>query len=101
MLTALNFCLGPTQEIVIAGDTDASDTKQMINLIHSKFLPNAVVLLHEQGQKGSAIERIIPFVKNQTAIDGKATTYVCENYVCKRPVNSVGELEDLLIAITK
>ena len=73
----------------------------MINLIHSKFLPNAVVLLHEQGQKGSAIERIIPFVKNQTAIDGKATTYVCENYVCKRPVNSVGELEDLLIAITK
>ena len=53
MLLALNFWLGPTQEIVIAGDIDASDTKQMINLIHSKFLPNAVVLLHEQGLKGS------------------------------------------------
>lgn len=96
MLTALNFWLGPTQEIVIAGNVDAQDTKQMINLIHNKFLPNTLVLLHEQGQRGSAIEQIIPFAKNQTAIEGKATAYVCENYICNRPVNKIEDFEKMI-----
>ena len=96
MLRALDFRLGPTQEIVIAGDADAQDTKQMLNLLGSKFLPNAVVLLHEQGNKGLAIEQIVPFIKNQTVIEGKATAYVCENYVCNRPVNNIGDFEKLI-----
>ncbi len=96
MLTALSFWLGPTQEIVIAGNAKATDTKQMLKLLHSKFLPNAVILLHEQGNKGTAIERIIPFVKNQTAIEGKATAYVCENYICNRPVNNIEDFEKMI-----
>ena len=96
ILITLNFWLGPTQEIVIAGDTNAQDTKQIINLIRSKFLPNMVVLLHEQGNEGTAIERIIPVVKNQTLTNGKATAYVCENYVCNRPVNSIEDFEKMI-----
>jgi uncharacterized protein YyaL (SSP411 family) len=41
MLTALSFWLGPTQEIVIAGNANAADTKQMLKLFRGKFLPNA------------------------------------------------------------
>lgn len=96
MLTALNFLLGPTQEIVIAGKVDSEDTRQMLRLVRSKFLPNAVILLHEQGNEGMAMEQIIPFIRNQTAIDDKATAYVCVNYVCEQPVNSIDELENLL-----
>jgi len=96
MLTALDFRLGPTQEIVIAGNVEATDTKQMLELLGSKFMPNAVVLLHEQGKKGTAIERIIPFVKNQTPIEGKATAYVCENYICNRPVNKIDDFEKMI-----
>ena len=101
MLTALSFWLGPTQEIVIAGNAETTDTKQMLKLLRSKFLPNAVVLLHEQGQKGSAIEQIVPFVKNQTAINGKATAYVCENYVCNRPVNRIDDFDKMLSDISR
>jgi uncharacterized protein YyaL (SSP411 family) len=100
MLIALNFWLGPTQEIVIAGDADTPYTKQMLNLVRGKFLPNAVVLLHEQNEAGSAISRIAPFIKNQTAIGGKTTAYVCENYVCKKPVNKIEELDKLLSDIS-
>ena len=96
MLTAFNFWLGPAQEIVIAGNVDAKDTKKMLKLVRSKFLPNAVILLHEQGSKGTAIERIIPFVKNQTVIEGKATAYVCENYICNRPVNNIEDFEKMI-----
>jgi uncharacterized protein YyaL (SSP411 family) len=101
MLAALDFRLGPGAEIIIAGSADAADTKQMLKLIHSRFLPNAVVLLHDQGKANSSLYEVVPFMKDQTAIGGKATAYVCENYACKKPVNSVGELEDLLTAITE
>ncbi len=96
MLMALNFWLGPTQEIVIAGDADKQDTKQMLNLVRRKFLPNAIVVLHEQNPSGSDIEQVVPFIKHQTTIDGKATAYVCENYVCNRPINEIDKLDKIL-----
>ncbi len=97
MLIALDFWIGPTQEIVIAGDPRREDTKEMLKLIHSKFLPNAVVLFHQTGKVGEAIEKIVPFLEVQVAIEGKATAYVCENYVCKQPVNEIGALQKLLL----
>ncbi|GAH41608.1 unnamed protein product [marine sediment metagenome] len=100
MLTALNFWVGPTQEIVIAGNADAADTKQMLKLVRSKFLPNAVVLLHEQDNASSGIYKIVPFTKNQVVIKGKATAYVCENYVCKQPVNKINDLDKMLSDIS-
>jgi uncharacterized protein YyaL (SSP411 family) len=101
MLMALGFRLGPNQEIVIAGDADAADTKKMLASLRSRFLPNAVVLLHQQGVAGKAIEKIVPFVKNQTAIDGRATAYVCENYACKQPVSDVKKLAELLAGLNR
>ncbi len=97
MLTALDFQLGPTQEIIVTADRNQADTMKMLKLVHSKFLPNAVILLHETGQAGKAIEEIVPFIKEQVAIDGKATAYVCKNYVCEQPVNDMGALEKLLL----
>mgnify|MGYP001591724168 CR=1 FL=1 len=96
MLEALSFWLGPAREIVIAGGADAEDTRRMLELLRGRFLPNAVVLLHDEGKADPALYEIIPFVKNQTAIEGKATAYVCENYACKKPVNDIREFESLL-----
>jgi len=101
MLTALNFWIGPTQEIVIAGNADAADTRQMLELIRNKFLPNAVILLHQQEKADSAIDKTIPFIKNLTAIEGKATAYVCENYACNRPVNKIDDLDKMLSGISR
>jgi len=98
MLMALDFQLGPTQEIVIAGRPNAPDTKSMLKSVRGKFLPRAVVLRHES-KANSAIYDIVPFLKNQPAVEGKATAYVCENYVCNEPVNSVCKLENLLASI--
>jgi uncharacterized protein YyaL (SSP411 family) len=99
-LIALDFWLGPTQEIVIAGDPAEGATKEMLRLVRGKFLPNAVVLFHATGKAGLAIEKEVPFVAMQVVVEDKSTAYVCENYVCKRPVNSVAELKGLLDGIT-
>ena len=96
MLRALDFRLGPTQEIIIAGKADMQDVKNMLKLIRGRFLPNSVMLLHEPHKENSALYNTVPFIKNQTAIDSKATAYLCENYVCKKPVNNIGEFENLI-----
>ncbi|MHC4702216.1 MAG: thioredoxin domain-containing protein [Planctomycetota bacterium] len=101
MLEALSFSLGPGSEIVIAGDSEAADTKRMLKLVRGKFLPNAVVLLNDEDAADSSVYEVVPFMKGQTAIDGKATAYVCENYVCKKPVNRIDQLERLLAEISE
>jgi uncharacterized protein YyaL (SSP411 family) len=57
------------------------------------------VLLHDQGNADTSLYELIPFVKGQTPVEGKATAYVCRNYACSEPVNSVGEFEKMLAAI--
>ena len=96
MLEALSFSLGPGSEIIIAGNAEAADTRKMLKLVRSKFLPNVVVLLHDRDKADSLLYDIVPFIKNQTAIEGKATAYVCQNYACNKPVSSIGELEEML-----
>jgi len=39
--------------------------------------------------------------KNQTAIDGKTTAYVRENYVCNRPVSKIADLDKVLSDISQ
>ena len=41
------------------------------------------------------------FIKNQIAIDGKATAYVCENYVCNQPVSKIADLDKMLSKISQ
>ncbi|MHC4627075.1 MAG: thioredoxin domain-containing protein [Planctomycetota bacterium] len=101
MLETLSFALGPASEIVIAGRSDAADTKQMLELVGSRFLPNTVVLLHDSERADSALYEVVLFLKNHAAIEGRATAYVCENYACKKPVSSLDEFEEMLGSFTE
>jgi hypothetical protein len=81
MLVALGFHLATPKQIVIAGEPDAEDTRALLRPVRRRFVPNKVVLLG----KGDRWPRL-----------GRATAYVCENYVCRSPVTSVAELDELL-----
>lgn len=93
-LCALDFALGPTKEIVIAGEPDQKDTQQILHEIWKRFLPRKVLLLHPS--KDNAIEKIAQFVKDQRPVENKATVYICENYACKAPANDINRIIQLL-----
>ncbi|MBO8170796.1 MAG: thioredoxin domain-containing protein [Bacillaceae bacterium] len=94
-LMALQFALYPTREIVIAGERNHQDTRDMIRAIHKMFLPQAVTLLNPAGETTDLTE-LVPFVKDQTQRDGKATAYVCENFACQSPVTELERLKKQL-----
>ena len=95
VMSALDFGIGPSHEIVIVGDPDAKDTESMLKALRKQFIPNKVVLLKPNG-KASAITSIAEFTKGQSALNGKATAYVCKNYVCHFPTNDIDKMLELL-----
>jgi len=45
LMVAVDFGVGPSYEVVIAGGSQADDTKQMLNVIRGLFVPNKIVIL--------------------------------------------------------
>ena len=96
MLVALDRSLTKSKQIIIAGKTEANDTRELLEETRRHYLPNAIVLLAdgEEGQKYLAGK--LEEMKAMQPVDGKATAYVCGNFSCKAPVTSVAELRKLL-----
>ena len=95
MASALDFALGPTQEVVIVGDPATSDTKALLAALRKPYLPNVVVLFRPRGEN-PPIVKLAPFTKTLGMIDGKATAYVCRNFACAAPTTDVKKMMDLL-----
>jgi hypothetical protein len=95
-LIGVHFRIGPSYEVVIAGDSDGRDTKAMLKTLYQSFIPNKIVILRPAEQKSPKIDRISEFIKYQSSIDGKATAYVCLNYKCKLPTTDTRKMLSLL-----
>ena len=97
LLVAADFHLRPTREIAIAGTADGDQTRQFLEMIHARFLPNKILALAppDAAAAEKAAERV-PLLKDKTMLSGKATVYVCEDFACKRPVSEPGDLKRLL-----
>jgi hypothetical protein len=95
-MMALGFLLYPSYEIVIAGRSEAEDTKRMLHALRKYFLPNAVVLLSSPEDESSDIAGIAPFTKDLKPVKNMATAYVCTNFACHSPTTDVTEMLRLL-----
>ena len=95
-LIALDFMIGPTYEVVIAGDSKAGDTKKMLQTLTKHFIPNKVVILRPQEIKSPMIDGLTGYTKNHTSINGRATAYVCANFNCKSSTTDINEMLTLL-----
>ena len=96
LMSGVDFGIGPSYEVVIVGDPGSGDTKAMLKALRQKFVPNKVVLLKATGEDAGAISDIAEFTRYQTAREGKATAYVCLNFVCNLPTTDTGKMLELL-----
>jgi uncharacterized protein YyaL (SSP411 family) len=97
MLSALDVQAAKAKlMIVIAGDNMQDDTRALLKEVHSRFLPNAILVVVDGGKNQRFLEKNMPFLQTVKKIDGQATAYVCENFTCKMPVNTAIGLARLL-----
>lgn len=92
-LVGLEFALGKTKEIIIAGKKDSRKTKELINSIHEYFNPNKILILNDDD---GDIKKLVPFISNYKTNKDEVYIYICENYVCNLPVNDLNNLKKML-----
>ncbi|MDD5094423.1 MAG: thioredoxin domain-containing protein [Dehalococcoidia bacterium] len=96
LMCALDFSFGDACEVVIAGDSQASDTRTMLEALRRRFIPNKVVLFIPAEEPLPQIHQLARFTKHQTSLDGKATAYVCKNFSCQQPTTDISRMLELV-----
>ncbi len=85
MMSAMDFALGPSFEVVISGRPGSPDTEAMLSALRQRFLPHKVVVFRPGDTPTPSITAVAPFTQTQKPLQGKATAYVCQNYICNKP----------------
>ncbi len=96
MLIALDYALGPTQEIVIAGEMEDQQTIRMLELLSSEFIPLATILLRDTEKQKGLLSKLAPYTRFHEQIRKKTTAYVCVEKNCKLPTTEIGQVRELL-----
>ncbi len=90
LMSALDFLVGPTREVVIAGERGDPEVRAMIAAFNRLYLPETALLLRSESD--ATLTRVAPFASAQKPQNQRATAYVCRDFTCHRPTNDVEEL---------
>jgi uncharacterized protein YyaL (SSP411 family) len=85
MMSAFDFSLAKHRQIVIAGVPGAPDTRALLRLVWQRYIPNRVLLLADGAEGQKELAHWLPLLATVTRKQGRATAYICENYVCNLP----------------
>ncbi|KAH9514406.1 spermatogenesis-associated protein 20 [Bulinus truncatus] len=95
LISALLFYHSDKKQIVIVGEKEREDTKELISTVHEHYLPNKVLLVTD-GKSDEFLKENLRTISSFQKLDDKATAYVCQNFTCSLPVNTSEELKKLL-----
>jgi hypothetical protein len=98
LMSAVDYAVNPSYEVVITGRRSAADTEHMLAAVWKTFRPHTVLVFRPADQQAPAITALAPYTKHFTGCDGRATAYVCRDYTCSLPTTDVNEMLELLKA---
>ncbi len=90
-LAALDFAAADVDEIAIVGDLADEATGDLLAVVRAGLRPHQVVAL--SARPGSSA---VPLMEARTAVNGRATAYVCRGFTCRQPVTDPVDLAVLL-----
>jgi uncharacterized protein len=83
-LGAADFALSRVREVAIVGQPAADDTRALLARVWSSYQPNRVLAAAAPDDRTAQAE--VPLLADRPALEGRATAYVCEHFVCQLPV---------------
>ena len=90
MLVALDFFLGPVQQIAVVGPAKGAD--RALAAIRRGFSPNRVIAFHDPAT-GAPPAELAALFEGKEAVGGAVTVYVCENFACQAPLVGADAVE--------
>ena len=95
-LLGVDFALRPGQEVVITGDPDKSDAREMLEALNLNFAPHKVALV-KSDQNAERLAKFAGFTDGLQLVKGKATAHICKGFACKEPTSNVQDMVDRLL----
>jgi uncharacterized protein YyaL (SSP411 family) len=95
LMVGILLAESPPCEVVISGNPDSPDTREMILRLRDLYLPNKVMMLRPADPDQRLFE-LVPVLREQIPIEERATAYVCRNYQCNAPTTDIEELLKLV-----
>ena len=85
MLCALDFHLGPVQEIAVVGDAANAEVLDVLRQLRQPFRPHQVIAWKSPVAAQAELDDLLPLLKDRGPL-GAVTTYLCENFTCRAPI---------------
>jgi uncharacterized protein YyaL (SSP411 family) len=92
MLCAVELALAEPRTVVVAGAPQSADFRAILAVLHEKLGLRRAVLCADGAAGQAWLSARRPTLAEMKPVGGRATAYVCENFTCQAPVNSVGDL---------
>jgi uncharacterized protein len=95
-LVAVDFNLSQPLHIVMTGEKKHPVLRDMLREIHSRFLPNKIIVHLDDAQFQDAASRHIAFLKTLDNKNTQPCVYICDNYTCELPATDTRTLARIL-----
>jgi len=96
MLCAVEMTLEPPRTVVLAGDRTAADFRALAAVLHERLGPRRAILHADGGEAQAWLAERRPYLAETAARGGVPTAFVCEEYACRQPASTPGELRSVL-----
>jgi uncharacterized protein len=94
-ITAVDYKLGPSYEVLIVGKRGEKDTENMLKTINKHYIPNKVLIFKDSDNPRDTAN-IAESIKLKERIDGKATAHICSGGSCKMPTTDIHQILKLM-----
>jgi Highly conserved protein containing a thioredoxin domain len=87
-LSVQDTVLSGIREIALVGDTQRADMQALLQVVNERYLPDSVLACSDPIATAAAASsaQVVALLADRPAQQGKATAYVCQNFVCQAPV---------------
>ena len=93
-LSAADFNLNQVRQIALIGELANEKTKMFLQEIRHNFLPNTIVAVSTSPPPHGSPK----LLSDRPMIGETATVYICEGFVCQKPITTIKELKGQLMA---
>jgi uncharacterized protein YyaL (SSP411 family) len=80
-LYAMDFAVGPVNEVAILGDLDNLNTQALSDAVWRQYRPRTIAAISPFPPGPNCP----PLLENRPLKDGLSTAYVCHNFICDQP----------------
>jgi uncharacterized protein YyaL (SSP411 family) len=97
MLAALSAYHAGTPQLVIVGDPSAPETRALQGVVRRRYRPTLIVVPMTPAGR-ARMSDLLPWTADMKELGGRATAYLCHDFVCESPTTDIAELDRLLSA---